>query len=72
MQPDRATALLAVIRIVAVLGMSFAIAAGIFILLWGKILIGLGVTLCALPFFFLMRYMETHFADPRAYEEPSE
>lgn len=58
MQHTRATAMLAVIRIICVLGMSFAIAAGIFILLWGKILLGLAVTLAFIPFFAGMRYME--------------
>ena len=68
MHNDRAVALLAVVRIIAVLGMSFAIAAGIFILLWGKIVLGIGVTLCFLPFFLAMRYLEKHFADPRTLE----
>ena len=54
----RAPALLAVVRIIAVLGMSFAIAAGLFLLLWGKLLLGVLVLLAAAPFFALMRYME--------------
>ena len=58
MQPDRATALLAVVRIITVLGMSFAIALSIFLLLWGKLLLGLIAFLAAIPFFALMRYME--------------
>lgn len=74
MQPDRASAILAVIRIIAVLGMSVAIAAGLFILLWGKILLGLAVCLIAIPFFWMMRYMETHYADGRPWpgEAPHE
>jgi len=56
--PERAPALLAIVRIIAVLGMSFAIASGIFLLLWGKIALGVLVVLIAVPFFFLMRYME--------------
>jgi hypothetical protein len=54
----RAPALLAVVRIIAVLGMSFAIASGLFLLLWGKLLLGLVVLIAAAPFFALMRYME--------------
>ena len=56
--PGRAPALLAVVRIIAVLGMSFAIAAGLFLLLWGKLLLGLIAIIAAVPFFVLMRYME--------------
>jgi hypothetical protein len=58
MQPDRATALLAVVRIVCVLGMSFGIAFGIFLLLGGWWLTGLISLAAALPFFALMRFME--------------
>lgn len=58
MQHTRATAALAVVRIICVLGMSFAIAAGLFILLWGKLLPGLAVTVAAVPFFYVMRRME--------------
>ena len=58
MQPDRAPPLLAIVRIIAVLGMSFAIAMGIFLLLWGKLLLGLFVIIGSAPFFALMRYME--------------
>lgn len=72
MQPNRAAAILAVIRIIAVLGMALAISGGLFILIWGKLLLGAGVLLCFLPFFFLMRYMETHFADTSAPEAPPE
>ena len=58
MHPDRATALLAVVRIISVLGMSFAIASGIFLLLWGKLLICLIAFVAAVPFFLVMRLME--------------
>ena len=58
MQPDRATALLAVIRIVSVLGMSFGIAMGIFLLLGGWWLTSLISFAAAVPFFAIMRYME--------------
>jgi hypothetical protein len=70
MQPDRGTALLAVVRIVAVLGMSFAIAGGIFLLLWGKILLGLAATVAALPFFALMRYMEKRALEGEGFSRP--
>ena len=62
MQPDRATALLAVVRIICVLGMSFGIAGGIFLLLGGWWLTGLIALVAALPFFFGMRYMEKRSA----------
>jgi hypothetical protein len=58
MHHDRATALLAVVRIVAVLGMSFAIAGGIFLLLGGWWQPGLLALVAAAPFFALMRFME--------------
>ena len=58
MRHDRATSILAVVRIVAVLGMSFAIASGIFMLLGGWLLPGFLALLAAAPFFALMRYME--------------
>jgi hypothetical protein len=61
-QPDRATALLAVIRIISVLGMSFGIAGGIFLLLGAWWLPGLISLLAAVPFFVLMRYMEKRAA----------
>jgi hypothetical protein len=56
--PERATPLLAVVRIIAVLGMSFAIALGIFLLLWGKLALGLLAIVVSAPFFVLMRVME--------------
>jgi hypothetical protein len=58
MHPDRATALLAVVRIICVLGMSFGIAIGIFALLGGWLLPGLIALVAAVPFFAGMRYME--------------
>jgi hypothetical protein len=45
-------------RIVAVLGMSFALAIGIFVAMAGPVLLGLGIAVLAAPFFLLMRYVE--------------
>lgn len=59
---DRATPLLAIVRIVSVLGMSFAIALGIFLLLgawWWQAALSL---VAAVPFFFVMRYVEKRAA----------
>ena len=56
--PERATPLLAVVRIISVLGMSFGVAMGLFLALgfwWIPSLIAFA---SAIPFFFLMRYME--------------
>jgi hypothetical protein len=56
--PERATPLLAVVRIISVLGMSFGIAFGLFMALgfwWIPALISFA---SAVPFFFLMRFME--------------
>jgi hypothetical protein len=58
MQPDRATAMLAVVRIISVLGMALAISSGIFMLLGGWVLPALAALACFFPFFFLMRFME--------------
>ena len=55
---ERAPPLLAIVRIIAVLGMSFAIAVGIFLLLWGKLALGLVAILAAVPFFAAMRFLE--------------
>ena len=55
--PPRAPAWLAVMRIVCVLGMSFGIAFGIFLLLLPSIW-GLVSLLTAVPFFVVMRYLE--------------
>jgi len=62
MRHDRATAILAVVRIVAVLGMSFAIAGGIFLLLGGWWLLGLAALAGFFPFFGVMRFMEKRAA----------
>ncbi len=62
MHNDRATAILAVIRIVSVLGMALAISSGIFMLLGGWILPALAALACFFPFFFVMRYMEKRAA----------
>jgi hypothetical protein len=65
--PPRAPAWLAVMRIVCVLGMSFGISFGLFLLLlpsiWGVVSL-----LSAIPFFVVMRYME-RFALDHAPEE---
>ena len=58
MNPDRATAMLAVIRIISVLGMAFGISLGIFLLLGAWWIPGLIALVAAVPFFSLMRYME--------------
>ena len=55
---ERATPLLAIVRIISVLGMSFAIAVGLFLLLWGKIGLALLAIVAAAPFLILMRIME--------------
>jgi hypothetical protein len=55
----RAPAWLAVVRIICVLGMSFCIAFGVFLLLFPSWL-GIISLLCAIPFFVFMRYVETH------------
>ena len=57
-QDDRAPPLLAVVRIVCVLGMSFCIAAGIFLLLFPEWLLALATFLGAIPFSYVMRFME--------------
>lgn len=62
MNPDRATALLAVVRIISVLGMALAISSGIFMLLGGWLLPAAGAMACFLPFFFVMRFMEKRAA----------
>ena len=60
--PPRAPAWLAVMRIICVLGMSFGIAFGIFLLLGAWWLPGLVSLLAAIPFFVVMRYMEKYAA----------
>lgn len=66
--PPRAPAWLAVMRIVCVLGMSFGISFGLFMLLLPNWLIGLVSLLSAIPFFAVMRYLE-RFAMIHAPEE---
>ena len=56
--PPRAPAWLAVMRIICVLGMSFGISFGIFLLLLPSWLLGFLFLLSAIPFFALMRYLE--------------
>ena len=58
MNHDLGTSLLAVVRIVSVLGMSVAVAGGIFLLLGGWWITGLLALVAFIPFFALMRYME--------------
>jgi hypothetical protein len=58
--PERATPLLAIVRIVSVLGMSFGIAFGLFMLLGAWWLPALISFAAAVPFFLVMRYMEKH------------
>jgi hypothetical protein len=55
---DLGTSLLAVVRIICVLGMSLAIAGGIFMLLGGWLLPGVLALVAFIPFFGLMRHME--------------
>ncbi len=62
MHNDRATALLAVIRIISVLGMALAISVSIFALLGGWLLPAAGALACFFPFFFVMRFMEKRAA----------
>lgn len=62
MRHDRATALLAVVRIVAVLGMALAMSLSIFMLLGGWLLPSFIAFLSFFPFFFMMRYMEKRAA----------
>jgi hypothetical protein len=63
MQPDRATAMLAVIRIVAVLGMALAISVSIFALLGGWLVPSALALASFFPFFFAMRFMEKRAAN---------
>jgi hypothetical protein len=58
--PERATPLLAIVRIVSVLGMAIGIALGLFLALgawWVPALISFAA---AVPFFVVMRYVEKH------------
>lgn len=56
--PERATPLLAVVRIISVLGMAFGVSFGLFMALgfwWIPAILSFA---SAIPFFFLMRFME--------------
>lgn len=59
---ERAPPLLAVIRIVSVLGMSIGISFGLFMLLGGWWVAAVISFLAAIPFFVVMRYMEKRTA----------
>lgn len=61
-EEERAPAVLAVVRIVSVLGMSVSIALGIFLLLGAWWLPAAVSFAAAVPFFLLMRYLEKRFA----------
>jgi len=58
--PERATPLLAVVRIVSVMGMAVGIALGLFLLLGFWWLPALASFAAAVPFFVIMRYVEKH------------
>jgi hypothetical protein len=63
--PERATPLLAVVRIISVLGMAFGVSFGLFMALgfwWIPSLISFA---SAIPFFFLMRFMEKRALEHR-------
>jgi fatty acid desaturase len=63
--PERATPLLAVVRIVCVLGMAFGVSFGLFMALgfwWIPSLLSFA---SAVPFFFLMRFMEKRALEGR-------
>jgi hypothetical protein len=61
MQEERAPPLLAVARIVCVLGMSVGISLGIFLALGGWFVTAVLALAAAVPFFALMRFMEKKF-----------
>jgi hypothetical protein len=62
MQEERAPPLLAVARIVCVMGMSIGISLGLFLLIGGWFLPAVLALAAAVPFFGLMRFMEKRFA----------
>ncbi len=62
MKNDRATSILAVVRIIAVLGMAFSISLGIFMLLGGWWQPALVALACFFPFFGVMRFTEKRAA----------
>lgn len=61
-------------RIIAVLGMSFALAVGLFLVLAGSFILGIVIMPIAIPFFALMRYVEakTPYSEPEEWERESE
>jgi len=61
-EEERAPAVLAIVRIVSVLGMSVGVALGIFLLLGAWWLPALASFAAAVPFFVVMRYMEKRAA----------
>ena len=72
MHPDRATALLAVVRIIAVLGMASSIAIGILALIGWWLVPAAIALLAAIPFFVVMRLMEKRaLRDAASTEEPA-
>jgi len=58
---DRAPPLLAIARIVCVLGMSIGVSLGIFLALGGWFLPAVIALAAAVPFFSIMRFMEKRF-----------
>ena len=63
MRHDLGTSLLAVVRIVSVLGMALAIAGGLFLLLGGWWLPAALAFAAFIPFFYVMRYLERYGAE---------
>ena len=63
MQEERAPPLLAVARIVCVMGMSVGVSLGIFLAIGGWFLPAVLALAIAVPFFGLMRFMEKRFAN---------
>jgi len=57
-QQRQVPAYVALVRIAAVLGMSAALALGLFILLLPNYVVGLALIALAAPFFLLMRFVE--------------
>lgn len=68
--PPRAPAWLAVMRIICVLGMSFGISFGLFLLLLPAWLYGFLSLLSAIPFFGVMRYLERFALEHAPEEDP--
>ncbi len=65
--PEQVSSVIAIIRIIAVLGMGLCISFGLFISLVGitGLLIGVPTMLAAVPMFFLMQYAEKWAARDR-------